>query len=123
MTDRIRMVAEFTIKPENLAAFKRLVGQLVDLVTRNEPGALSYEWFFNDDESVCTILEVYKDVQAVNAHMADVGPTLNEIMAVAPMTMLKVFGAVPDEMKPTIASMGGTVHTPFTGITREFAAA
>ena len=123
MTDRIRMVAEFTVKPENLAAFKRLVGQLVDLVTRNEPGALSYEWFFNDDESVCTILEVYKDVQAVNAHMADVGPTLNEIMAVAPMTMLKVFGAVPDEMKPVVASMGGTVHTPFTGITREFAAA
>ena len=122
MTDRIRMVAEFTIKPENLAAFKRLVGQLVDLVTRNEPGALSYEWFFNDDESVCTILEVYKDVQAVNAHMANVGPTLNEIIAVAPMTF-KMFGAVPDEMKPTIASMGGTVHTPFTGITREFAAA
>lgn len=122
MTDRIRMVAEFTIKPENLAAFKRLVGQLVDLVTRNEPGALSYEWFFNDDESVCTIIEVYKDVQAVNAHMANVGPTLNEIIAVAPMTF-KIFGAVPDEMKPTVASMGGTVHTPFTGITREFAAA
>ena len=123
MTDRIRMVAEFTVKPENLALFKQLVGQLVDLVTRNEPGALSYEWFFNDDESVCTILEVYKDVPAVNAHMANVGATLNEIMAVAPMTLLKVFGAVPDEMKPTIASMGGTVHTPFTGITREFAAA
>ncbi len=123
MTDRIRMVAEFTIKPENLAAFKQLVGQIVDLVTHNEPDALSYEWFFNADESVCTILEVYKDVHAVNAHMADVGPTLNEIMAVAPMTLLKVFGAVPDDMKPTVASMGGTVHTPFTGITREFAAA
>ncbi len=122
MTDRIRMVAEFTIKPENLALFKRLVGQIVDLVTRNEPDALSYEWFFNDDESVCTILEVYKDVQAVNAHMANVGPTLYEIMAVAPMTF-KMFGAVPDEMKPTVASMGGTVHTPFTGVTREFAAA
>ena len=123
MTDRIRMVAEFTIKPENLALFKQLVGQLVDLVTRNEPDALSYEWFFNDDESVCTILEVYKDVQAVNAHMANVGPTLNEIIAVAPMTLLHVCGAVPDEMKPTIASMGGTVHTPFAGVTREFAAA
>ena len=123
MTDRIRMVAEFTIKPENLAPFKQLVGQLVDLVTRNEPDALSYEWFFNDDESVCTILEVYKDVQAVNAHMANVGPTLNEIIAVAPMTFSTIFGAVPDEMKPTIASMGGTVHTPFAGITREFAAA
>lgn len=123
MTDRIRMVAEFTIKPENLAAFKRLVEQIVDLVTRNEPGALSYEWFFNDDESVCTILEVYKDVQAVNTHMANVGATLNEIMTVAPMTLLHVFGAVPDEMKPTVASMGGTIHTPFTGITREFIAA
>ena len=122
MTDRIRMVAEFTVKPENLAAFKRLVGQIVDLVARNEPDALSYEWFFNDDESICTILEVYKDVPAVNAHMANVGPTLYEIMDVAPMTLLHVCGAVPDEMKPTIASMGGTVHTPFAGITREFVA-
>ena len=118
MADRIRMVAEFTIKRENLAAFKQLVEQAVELVTRNEPDALSYEWFFNNDESICTVLEVYKNVQAVNAHMANVGPTLNEMLAVAPMTSLQVYGAVPDEMKPTVTSMGGKIHISFAGVTR-----
>jgi len=123
MTDRIRMVVEFTVKPENLAAFKRLVEQAVTLVTRNETDALSYECFFNEDESICTVLEVYRDVQAVNAHMANVGPTLNEMAAVAPMTTLRVFGAVPDAMKPLATSVGGTIHTPFAGVTRELMAA
>ena len=118
MTDRIRMVAEFTIKRENLAAFKQLAAKAIDLVVRNEPDALSYEWFFNEDESLCTVLEIYKDVQALNAHMANIGPTLGEIFAVAPMTSLQVFGAVPEEMKPTIASLGGKVHARFAGVTR-----
>jgi quinol monooxygenase YgiN len=37
-------------------------------VTRNEPDALNYEWFLNEDESVGTVIEVYKDVPAVNTH-------------------------------------------------------
>jgi hypothetical protein len=39
-----------------LAEFKRAAVQALDL-TKREPGALQYDWFFNDDQTVCVVHE------------------------------------------------------------------
>ena len=65
--DPIRVNAKFShLPPSTLAEFKRAAAQAQDL-TKREPGALQYDWFFNDDQTVCIVHEAYVDSAAVPA--------------------------------------------------------
>ena len=70
MSDIVHWVLEVEIKPGNLDGFKALMNELIE-VTRQETGALSYEWTFSDDRTVCCLYERYRTSEDALIHLAN----------------------------------------------------
>ena len=68
MRQDIYWVCVFKVKPEQFDQFKQVVAPLV-AATRQEPGALAYEYYASDDRTTIHILEHYRDSEAVVSHV------------------------------------------------------
>ena len=54
-------IARFEIHEGKVEEFKRLSDQAMEIVKTKDTGTLRYDTYFNDDESECVILELYRD--------------------------------------------------------------
>jgi hypothetical protein len=75
-----------------LDQFKELCQQFLSAV-KTEPRCLYYGFSFNGDEVFCR--EAYDGAEGVLEHLANVGPLLQNAMAIAQITRLEIHG--PDE--------------------------
>jgi quinol monooxygenase YgiN len=96
---------EFTITPGKNEAFKSLGRQLIDR-TLKEAGALGYQWYFDNDENKCHLIELYKNSEAILAHLNNVGPTLQKLLETSKVTRFEVFGNVNAEVEKALTSFG-----------------
>lgn len=69
MNDIVHWVLEVEVKPGCLDGFLTLMTALIE-VTRQETGALSYEWTFNEDKTVCCLYERYRTSEDALIHLA-----------------------------------------------------
>jgi quinol monooxygenase YgiN len=82
MTDYIRATAEVSIPHGKINEFKVLSAGIMHKVEANEPDTLSYEYFLSSDESKCYVVQLYKDSEAVLAHLeniSDLASPLHEV--------------------------------------------
>ena len=104
--------ARFRIKPGELENFKEIAGKMIEAVREKEKGAgcLQYDWFYNEALSECIVREIYKDSDAVLAHMGNVGPMLGQIAAISELS-LQVCGIPSEELKKASEGMDITFYT------------
>ena len=118
MTSSIRFIIEFTIAEGKLDELKKLQTTAIETTKGKDSGALSYEFFFNDDESKLYALEWYKDSEAVLSHLEIVGEILNQLLAVSQPTRFEVFGSPSDELVEALAPFSPKVLNHWGGFTR-----
>jgi quinol monooxygenase YgiN len=118
MTDYIRANAELSIPAGKIDEFKKLAAELIKKVEANEPNTLSYEWFLSDDESKCYVLEIYKDSEALMAHLGDIGEMMGPFLELAPLTRLELYGSPSDEVRQALEPFGTKFFEHWNGLTR-----
>jgi quinol monooxygenase YgiN len=118
MTNYIRVNAEHSISEGKIDEFKKMAAEMIKKVEANEPNYLSYEWFLSDDESKCYIIGLFKDSEAVMAHLAHIGETMGPFWEIAPTTRIELYGNLSDELKQTVAPFGPKILEHWNGFTR-----
>jgi quinol monooxygenase YgiN len=73
-------IARYKIHESKLEEFKRLSAQCMEIVRTKDTGTLQYEIYFNDDQSECTVLERYRDSEALIEHLAHIGDLMAAIV-------------------------------------------
>lgn len=99
---RIHVIARFKIHDGQLSDFKKLVEECLT-VTKNETGVELYDWFI-DESNQCTVIETYKDSDAVFAHLANVGGLLAKLMEISDFSG-EVFGNVSPALEKALLEM------------------
>lgn len=102
----ILAIAWMTVPEAERARFAQLAGQAVDLVARNEPDTIAYEWFIDDAGTDAIVIDIYRDVDALPKHSANAGPTMAQIFAFVGLT-LNTFGGVPEPVQKAMAEKRG----------------
>jgi quinol monooxygenase YgiN len=111
--NRIQVSAKFANVPRaNLAQFKNVAAEAVE-ITNGESGVLQYDWFFNDDETVCVVLETYRDSAALLAHIATLGEVFDRLVQVGGGCELEMFGDPSDGLRHATAGLGSSVFSPY----------
>ncbi len=102
--EKVHIVARFKIQEGKLDEFNRGMEECISL-TKNESGALVYDWFLDEGNSLCTVIETYQDSSAVMAHAGNVNPALSKLLEITDFSG-EVFGNASIELKAAIGEMG-----------------
>ncbi len=69
----IRTIAHFRIQPGKLEEFKSGASAGLKIVAEKDPGTTAYEWYLDESGGHCTVVEMYRDAEALLAHSKNVG--------------------------------------------------
>ena len=115
MSDGLFFVLELAVKPEQVEDLRSVMRDMVE-IARTEPGTLSYEWFINDEGTVCHLYERYADAQAALVHGASFPNELNERSHAFPPVRLTAYGEVTKEIRENKIDPIGKVIPGFTAV-------
>lgn len=109
----IEIIATFTaIAPEDLALFKTTVAEASELAS-SESGTLEYSYFLNADETRCLMIEKYADVDALMAHMANVGHLMEPLFRSGGSVDVNILGDAPDVLIEATKDLNPTMYSLF----------
>jgi quinol monooxygenase YgiN len=110
-------IARFKIHEGKLEEFKRLSAEAKEIVKTKDTGTLRYDTYFNDDESECVILEIYRDSQAAMEHAEHLAELSVRVLAVVSVVHGELLGEPNDELRARLAdSEVPQLFTPYESI-------
>jgi quinol monooxygenase YgiN len=107
----IHLTARAAIHEGKLEEFKALAAECIRKVREKEPGTLQYEWFLNEAQTECVVLESYRNSAAVLEHIANLGPTLQAILSLGDWAF-ELFGSPSPELVNASAGLTLKVYAP-----------
>lgn len=119
MASEVWLIAEFTIKEGKLDAFKDIANKFITTVQENEPGALTYQLYFDHKQAKCLAIEQYRDSKAVLTHFKNAGALGLKLLGTAQLTRRELVGNVSNELKIAAIPFGVTFFKPWGGFVRE----
>ena len=103
----IFVIARMHILPGKAEAFRRLAGDIFAVVDAKEPGTIAYDWFINADDSEALVLDIYRDVDALKAHMGNVGAMMGGMRDLI-SSEVELYGALPADILAMLSKAPGT---------------
>lgn len=101
--EKLLINARFKVKEGQLKAFEGLVEKAI-AGTATEPGCQQYDWFKDDEGTEFVVVETYDDADAVVAHVANVGPVLQEMSEYADFAA-DIYGPVSTLLVEALAGL------------------
>jgi quinol monooxygenase YgiN len=117
MSAEIYWLLEVTILPGKLDAFKTVAQELI-AVTTPEPGTRSYEWAFNETNTVCHIFERYADSDALVQHVGSFHHYAERFLQACKVTRFDVYGTPNAAASAVLAGLNPAYYTVFGGFNR-----
>ncbi|MFN0130640.1 MAG: putative quinol monooxygenase [Verrucomicrobiales bacterium] len=107
----------FKVLAGQMDTVRPLLGRFVE-TTQSEPGCLFYEFTVNGDEVFCR--EGYSGAAGVQAHLANGGALLDEMLTLSDLTRLEFHGpaAELDALREPLASLNPAWFVRECGVTR-----
>jgi hypothetical protein len=116
--NEIRFRLELTIESSKIAECKKLVQDMVKVVEANEPDAINYEYYLNNAETSCVIIEAQSE--AALAHLKGVASQtiLSKIFNISRITRFDVYGDPSKELQKVLTTFGVQLYRLFAGFNR-----
>jgi len=108
------LIARFYVREGRLEEFKQIASECVSIVKEKEPDTLQYNWYFDESQSECVVLEKYKNSAAALTHMANLGEQLGRLMGMADFKA-EVYGEMSEELKKAGEGLDLKVYSYFKG--------
>ncbi len=118
MSKQVKVLVELTIAGNKTSEVRAMLPAIIEKVKHAEPGTSSYQWYINEAEARCYILEEFDNAGAWLAHLNNVEDSLPALFAIAPLTRWEAFGHVPGEIKDKVEALGAILHEPLAGFRR-----
>ena len=108
----IQGVARFKFHAGKVEEFKRLCGQVMDIVRAKDVGTHQYVIYLNDDQSEGVVYERYQNSEAVIEHATHVGDLMEAIFATGSVSS-ELLGEPSAELTAATAGSGVSIFRPF----------
>jgi quinol monooxygenase YgiN len=115
----IRLTVSLTINEGQTDAFKSIAEAMTGC-SKAEPGTLGYEWFAQGDGKRFSLLEIYVDAAAIEAHF--MGPAVQEwvpkLAAISTVDEFVIYGDPGPKVAAIAAGFGAVILNYWKGIER-----
>lgn len=113
--NHLQVTARLEIHEGQLEEFKRLQEACIAVVKEKDPGTLQYDWFYNDDNTVCLVRERYENSDAVLAHAVNVGEYLGPLLSISDFSA-EFCGNASDALKEALSQFNITYYSFSAGL-------
>jgi quinol monooxygenase YgiN len=117
MESTVHWLLEVSVNEGQLETFKELMTEMV-AATKNEPDTLIYEWYFNEDHSICQINERYRDSAATMVHLQSFGGFAVRFMAAVTPVNFIVMGNPDTAVREGLAGLNPSFLLLESGFSR-----
>jgi len=114
----VAYLLEMTIADGRQAEFEKLANGYAEAVKAGENGTREYQWWLASDGSRCLLKETFDSSESLLQHLANVGPSLPELLAIAPFTRLEVFGDVSADARTALDGLNAVYFSHLVGFQR-----
>lgn len=117
----ITVFYKWTAKPGKFAELKAIYDNVFEEMDKNEPGTLSMQYYFDEDQQALVVNDLFQDGAALGAHLGGTAahhfPQLAQIAVPGPFFFC---GDVPEELKQAAIgmNMGAEFSTRIGGFER-----
>ncbi|MCA6074895.1 putative quinol monooxygenase [Fulvivirga sedimenti] len=111
----IQVIAHLNIKPGKIDEFKTLAHSCIEMVKQKDKGTLQYDWYFNENNTVCIVHERYINAEAGLQHIANLGELVVALFELCDMSF-DIFGSPTQELKNALEGMNITYYEFAAGI-------
>lgn len=111
---KISYIIESTINHGKVDEFRTKAEGCIEAVEGSEPDTLGYQWYLSEDGTRCLQQETFSASEAMLTHLSNFGPSIPELLAIAPTTRLEVLGSASAAAVDALAALGA-VHFPSMG--------
>lgn len=118
MSRQLKVLVELTIAGNKISEVRAMLPAIMEKVKHGEPGTSNYQWYINEDNAKCYVMEEYDNAEAWLAHLTNLEDLLPALFAIAPLTRWEVFGHMPEGGKEKIQPSGAVLHEPLAGFKR-----
>ncbi len=110
----IEIATKFHIRAGMLDVFKRDAIALTDIVRREDPGTIRYDWFYDDANLLCYAMDTYRDSEAMFVHMRNCHAAHEKLLQHSAM-VTEFLGALPAPAAAAVAKYNPYVAAFFFG--------
>ena len=125
MSEPIVYIDRSGVREGKLDELKAAIKELVDFVESNEPRAMAYSVYLNENGSQMTVVQAHPDSASLEFHMNVAGPAFAKFKDLIQLLTIDVYGNPSDQLRKQLLDKarmlgGGTmaVHNLQTGFTR-----
>lgn len=117
MSGTVSWVLALSVNDGKLDEFRTLMEEMVT-ATREESGALMYEWFLGEDGS-CHLYERFTDDEATMVHLGNFGSKFaGRFLGCVTPTGFSVYGNPGAEVRQALSGLGPAYLNTFGGFAR-----
>lgn len=118
MGDEISWVLAVNVKDGKGDDFRTLMEEMV-ASTKDEEGAVTYEWFVSDDGGQVHLYERYRDNDATMVHLGNFGANFaGRFFGCVDQIGMWVYGPADDRVKAALGAGGAEFLGPYGGFAR-----
>jgi quinol monooxygenase YgiN len=118
MSDHVIYVDRFQLREGKLEDFKRYAREMAELVEKNEPGALSFNYFVDGDGARGTAVFVFSDAEAMDLHLDLASSRFQEGSELLSATEIELLGRPSDRAIELARSFNASLKTKLAGFSR-----
>ena len=113
----IEIATTFHIQAAKLEIFKQDAAVLTEIVRRNDPGTIRYDWFYDDASLLCCAMDTYRDSEAMFEHMSNCHEAHNKLLVHSTMTT-EFLGDLPEAAAAAVAKYHPYIAPFYCGLNR-----
>jgi quinol monooxygenase YgiN len=98
MFEPILYVDTSEIREGKLAELKSAIKDLVEFVDANEPQAIAYNVYFNEDGTRMTVVQIHPDSASLEFHMKVAGPAFPRFTELVKLSTIEIYGRPSDSL-------------------------
>ncbi len=125
MLEPIVVIDYSEILEGKLEKLERGIRELAEFVEANEPRAIAYDVYFNEEETMMTVLQVHPDSASAEFHMEVAAPVFRQLADLISLSAIDIYGKPSDrlveQMRRKAEMLGNailTVHELHAGFAR-----
>lgn len=110
----LQITSRWRIHGGKLEEFKKVAEQCLSITKEKDKDTLVFDWYFNEDQTECVIIETYPHSNALLVHISNLGDIFGKLLQVGDFES-EIYGSPSDELLNATAGLKKKVYSFYQG--------